>query len=68
MNRIQLDLTDDQRKTLEPLFRQVSAAAFRGKDHRGVIFAQIHEDRGIEAKFVPADLTARILPILRILE
>lgn len=69
MKPIQLKLTDDQRKALEPLFRQVNAAASRGKEHRGVIFAQIHEGRGgIQARFVPADLTARIIPVLRIME
>ena len=62
--KINFDLTDEQIKTMEPLVRQASEAAFEGLTNRGVIFAQIMYSK-VSAKFIKAETASKIIAILK---
>ena len=62
--KIIFDLTDEQSKTMEPLTRQASEAAFEGITNRGVIFAQIMYNK-VSAKFIKAETVSKIIAILK---
>lgn len=62
--KINFDLTDEQAKTLEPLVRQASKAAFEGITNRGVILAQIMHGQ-VSAKFIKAETAGKVITILK---